>query len=71
MDVPKSMMAELASWNSGAGIDLESWVGCEGRFGLAVGYTSVFWPTFVEHEGFILREGFDPEALRVPRTRGH
>jgi hypothetical protein len=37
MDVPDSMKAELAAWNDGAGIDLESWVSCEGRFALAVG----------------------------------
>lgn len=69
MDVPESLKAELAAWNNGAGIDLESWVGCEGNFRLAVGYTSVFWPAFVEFEGFVLREGFSVDALRGFRQR--
>jgi len=64
MNVPDSMKAELAAWNNGAGIDLESWVGCEGNFRLAVGYSSIFWPGFVEHDGFLLREGFSPSALQ-------
>ena len=37
METPQSMKDELAAWNNGAGIDLESWVGCEGRFALASG----------------------------------
>jgi hypothetical protein len=64
MDIPQSMQDQLAAWNDGAGIDLESWVGCEGRFALAVGYATVFWPTFVEFEGYILRKGFSESALR-------
>lgn len=62
--IPESMEAELAAWNNGKGIDLESWVGCSGNFRLAVGYTAIFWPGFVEFEGYILREGFSIESLR-------
>lgn len=64
MKIPGSMSAELGAWNNGAGIDLESWIGCEGRFSLAVGYAAVFWPQFVEFDGYILREGFSEESLR-------
>ncbi len=64
MNIPKSMLAELTSWNNGAGIDLEMWVGCEGRFSLAVGYITIFWPEFVEFEGYILQAGFSESALR-------
>lgn len=64
MDIPESMKAELGAWNNGVGIDLESWVGCEGRFALAVGYTTIFWPEFVEFEGYILRKGFSESSLR-------
>jgi hypothetical protein len=46
MKLRQSMESELAAWNNGAGIDLASWVGCEGRFALAVGYATVFWPEF-------------------------
>lgn len=64
MKIPESMRAELGAWNNGAGIDLESWIGCEGRFSLAVGYATVFWPQFVEFDGYILREGFSEQSLR-------
>lgn len=64
MDTPESMKAELAAWNNGAGIDLETWIGCEGKFALAVGYASVFWPAFTLFDGYILRDGFTVDALR-------
>jgi hypothetical protein len=64
MDLPESIKKELAPWNDGAGIDLESWIGCEGRFALAVGYSSIFWPELVEFEGYVLRKGFTEAALR-------
>ncbi len=64
MKIPDSMKAELLAWNNSDGIDLESWVGCQGSFSLAVGYASVFWPEFVEFEGYILREGFSETSLR-------
>ena len=64
MDIPESMKAELAGWNSGKGISLEMWIGCTGNFAQAVGYCSVFWPEFVEFEGYILRRGFAETSLR-------
>jgi hypothetical protein len=64
MDLPESIKKELAPWNNAAGTDLESWIGCEGRFGLAVGYSSIFWPEFVEFEGYVLRKGFSESSLR-------
>ncbi len=65
MKIPESMTASLAAWNNGKGIDLESWIGCEGNFSLAVGYTTIFWPDFVEFDGYILRDGFSEESLRA------
>ena len=65
METPDSMKAELLAWNNGAGIDLKSWVGCEGSLSLAVGYATVFWPEFVEFEGYILRKGFSEPSLRT------
>ncbi len=64
MKIPDSMKSELAAWNNGAGISIESWIGCEGKFSLAVGYASVFWPEFVLFEGYVLREGFSENSLR-------
>jgi len=64
MDIPESMRDELAAWNNGRGIDLRSWVGCQGNFRLAVGYATIFWPQFVQFEGYVLRGGFSVESLR-------
>ena len=64
MNIPESMKAELAAWNNGQGIDLETWVGCMGNFSLAVGYLSIYCPEFVKFEGYILRKGFSVESLR-------
>lgn len=65
METPDSMREELGRWNNGAGIDLEGWLNCMGNYGLAVGYLSVFWPEFVEYDGYILRKGFSVDALRT------
>ena len=69
MDIPASMKAELGAWNNGAGIDLQSWTGCVGRFALAVGYASLFWPEFVLFDGYILPKGFSESALRGFESR--
>jgi len=58
------MKSELAAWNNGAGIEIESWIGCEGNFSLAVGYVSVFWPEFILFDGYILRNGFSEASLQ-------
>ena len=70
MEIPESMKAELAAWNNGQGIDLKSWIGCTGNFSLAVGYASIFWPEFVEFEGYILRRGFSEEAFKGFKSEG-
>jgi hypothetical protein len=58
------LIPEMRDWNNGAGIHVEAWVGCQGSFRLAVGYSSIFWPRFVEFERYVLREGFSVESLR-------
>lgn len=62
--LPESMAAELAAWNNGKGIDLESWIGCVGNFKLAIGYSAVFWPGFVLCEDYILRNDVSAESIR-------
>jgi hypothetical protein len=64
METPESMKAALAEWNNGKGIELESWIACVGNFGLAVGYSTIFCPDFVEFEGYVLRKGFSEDSLR-------
>jgi hypothetical protein len=61
---PADMLPELAEWNGGKGIGLETWVRCSGNFRLAIGYSAIFWPRFVLFEDYILPEGFSIESLR-------
>lgn len=63
MDDFDKLIPELKLWNGGSGIDPESWVSHTGRFDLAVGYSLMFWPSFVEHKGYILSEGFSTDSL--------
>ena len=65
MKIPASMRDELGQWNNGRGIGIEGWLGCMGNFALATGYLSLFWPKFVEFEGYILREDFSVKSLRA------
>ena len=40
----------------------EGLAACEGRYPLAIGYLSLFWPLFVEYEGMVLRADEVDEA---------
>ncbi|WP_297764824.1 hypothetical protein [uncultured Alcanivorax sp.] len=66
MSMPESMKEELQAWNGGDGIDLETWLDSAGDYSLAVGYTEIFCPKFVEHKGYILaaEEPLHEEYLR-------
>ena len=64
MKVPESIKAELSALNDGNGIDLESWIRWEGNFSRTVGYATIFWPEFVEFDGYVLRKGFSEDSLR-------
>lgn len=58
-----SLIPELPTWNAGAGISIDEWIGAIGRHDHAIGYGRVFWPAFVKHDGYLLRAGFSEEAL--------
>jgi hypothetical protein len=64
MEIPASMGAELGAWNDGDGVDLETWIGCTGRFALAVGYAALLWPEFERVEGYLVRAGMTIEHIR-------
>lgn len=58
------LIPELPKWNGGKGISPSDWAACSGNLELAVGYTTIFCPDFVEFEGYVLRDGFSLESLR-------
>jgi len=59
-----SLIPELKDWNNGAGIDVESWIGCVGDFQKAIGYSTIFWPQFAEVDGFVVYRGTTREVLQ-------
>jgi hypothetical protein len=58
------LIPELPDWNNGAGIDVDSWLGCKGDFQLAIGFSRLFWPAFVEHDSCVLFAGFSPSVYQ-------
>lgn len=80
MNIPESMKKELGAWNNGDGVDLDTWVSCSGNFSLAVGYSTIFCPKFVEFEDYIFQvdevgeqlvnavRGFESNPDRTPQS---
>jgi hypothetical protein len=64
MDDFNKLIPELKRWNNGIGIDVESWIGCVGDFQKAIGYSSIFWPKFVEIEGCVVNASTPIENLK-------
>jgi hypothetical protein len=56
------LIPELSGWNNGLGIDVDSWLSCNGSIQLAIAFSRLFWPQFTEHDGCILRAGFSPKT---------
>jgi|SRR5579864_54526 len=67
------LIPELKDWNGGKGIDIESWIGCEGDHKHLIGYAQLLWPNFVEYDGCIfMGDEVDEENYRafLKRTKG-
>jgi hypothetical protein len=65
------LLPALREWNDGAGISPEDWIFIEGRADHALGFCSMFWPEFVEFEGYVLRAPLDVARLRGWESAGH
>jgi hypothetical protein len=56
------LIPELKTWNPPQ--TPEGLAACEGRYPLAIGYLSLFWPEFVEYDGMVFRgEEVDEASL--------
>ncbi|PQZ78623.1 MULTISPECIES: hypothetical protein [unclassified Brevundimonas] len=64
------LIPDAKLWNNGRGIDLESWIAMNGNYDLAVGYSLLFWPEFVEIDDYVLRQGSTEANLREWEKRG-
>ena len=60
----KTLIPELSDWNNGKGIDVVSWIGCVGDYEKAIGYSALFWPNFIEIDGFIVRDRTSEKTLK-------
>ena len=69
----ESLIPELREWNGGRGIDVDSWISCVGSYEHAIGYSRLFWPEFVLHDGCLLSAGFSAESYRgfMERANGN
>ncbi|WP_028972888.1 hypothetical protein [Spirochaeta cellobiosiphila] len=54
----EKLIPELKSWKkeNGDDFDISDWTRCEGNIQLAIGYSFMFWPNFIEHEGCVFIE---------------
>ena len=53
-----ALIPELPEWNNGKGIDVDGWLSGVGNFQLAIAFSRLFSPRFVEHDGCVLFAGF-------------
>ena len=60
------LIPELSTWNNGAGIDIESWIGCVGSYEHLIAYGNLFWPEFLEYDDCVfLAHRFTDENYRA------
>lgn len=61
MKEDETLIPDLKKYRSlnGSDFSIDAWTEIEGNIKLAIGYTSLFWPAFVEHEhGVFLKSHF-------------
>jgi hypothetical protein len=51
----ENLIPEIKEWQKLNGVDftIENWIANEGNIKLAIGYSSIFWPAFIEHENCV------------------
>jgi hypothetical protein len=64
MTSTKDVLPELSAWNDGRGISPLDYLFCTAQSLATVACIDLFWPKFVEFEGYVLHEGFDENVLR-------
>jgi hypothetical protein len=64
MSETKDVLPELGEWNGGRGIKPLDYFFCVATSPSTVASIELFWPKFVEFEGYVLREGFNEDNLR-------
>ena len=49
------LVPEITKWDNGQGVSISSWIEMTGDYAHAVGYSVIFWPSFVEYNGCVFR----------------
>ena len=68
------LIPELPSWNNGKGIKAYEWIACIGNYEHAIGYSTLFWPDYVEFEDCVFQaESFNEITVRncLKQTSGN
>ncbi|MBI3545884.1 MAG: hypothetical protein HY081_04730 [Gammaproteobacteria bacterium] len=60
------LIPQLKAWreHNKDNTDPDGWVSCMGDWELAIAYSTIFWPRFVEIEGMVFSEGTSQDAVR-------
>jgi hypothetical protein len=64
MTTQTDLLPELADWNEGQGTKALDHLYAIATSDNAVAYAALFWPEFVEFEGYVLQKGFNETNLR-------
>src|SRR5439155_16592660 len=58
------LIPELADWNNGAGVDIDTYLAGVGSYEHAIAYARLFWPEFTIHEECVLFADFSYDSFR-------
>jgi hypothetical protein len=70
MSTATELLPELQEWNGGKGIAPLDWLFLEAPSDLGVAFADLFWPSFVQFEGYVFREGFSVDTVRSWEANG-
>ena len=57
-----NLVPEITRWNNGHGVSISDWIQMMGDYARAVGYSVVFWPSFIEKDGCVFRADVTNES---------
>ncbi len=64
MAIPTDLLPELTAWDHGKGVDPLSYLYTIAKSDAAVVYSSLFWPTFVVFDGYVIRDDVSVQLVR-------